>query len=140
MFFICPMAELKDDSSLDITINMDNVEIGKESNKKHLKQHGEQINKKLLKQHGEQINIHTKQMRELQLAFFTFNKILHVFKEKGLDSMECDIAALQLELNVISKTLLESKKEHEELWFKMQKQVEMLEAVFAELMTGPLFE
>lgn len=50
--------------------------------------------KTVMHQHGEHLNLHTKQIKELQIAMFTFNQILHQFKEKGLDSLEQDLVNL----------------------------------------------
>jgi hypothetical protein len=67
--------------------------------------------KKALIQHGEQINIHTKQLKELQLAFFTLNQVLHVFRDKGLNSLEQQWIALEKRTTHLEEYLLHSSDE-----------------------------
>ncbi len=53
----------------------------------------------LLNGHSAHLNDHTKQIKEAQIALFTFNKVLHLFRDNGLNELEKMILELTERVN-----------------------------------------
>ncbi len=126
------MADTVDTSvfqALTITANDDKVHVTKSGKVKY-------------GQLAETANVHTGQIKELQLAILTFNKVIHVFKDRGLNALEKQIlqnaeciARLNTRIQQLEEALLASSDEEVVIntWFIQWKYLERLEACWSVL-------
>lgn len=76
------------------------------------------VAKDMINGHSEHLNTHTKQIKELQIAIFTLNKVLHIFRDKGLNSLEETLlnliktVATNYQNNLDTSCLLDGKAGH----------------------------
>lgn len=65
-------------------------------------------------------NTHSKQISELQIAILTLNKVLHIFRDRGLNSLETFMLRLEKEVVADRETSLHNTLRVDKLYHEMQ--------------------